>query len=248
MACVVPLMKKHPETARQVLSHLRVLFARVRAQNLRGDDPTEAVDAVLGPIHPRRRNQPMQSLPYSQVGEALQRVFDSGAHWSTKGVCLLMALTGTRQKEVRSALWEEIDLDQALWRIPATRTKEGRPHNVPLSRPVLDVLADSWVRTGGVGLVFPAATGRPISPGTLRKLLKSLGVLCVPHGFRASYRTWMSEHGVPEEVSELAIGHTHKNVPPGIDLLEQRRDVAEQWGHYCTKRTDPDQPGPPSRL
>ena len=60
-----------------------------------------------------------------------------------------------------------IDRDRALWRIPAGRTKEGRPHNVPLSGPALAVLADAWERTGGVGLVFPAATGRAISPATL---------------------------------------------------------------------------------
>ena len=71
-------------------------------------------------------------------------------------------------------------IDRALLRIPADRTKEGRPHNVPLSGPVLAVLADAWERTGGVGLVFPSATGRPISPATLRKLLRALGVGLAP--------------------------------------------------------------------
>ena len=55
----------------------------------------------------------------------------------------------------------------------------------------------------------------------------------------------MAEHGVPDEVAELALGHTHKKVPPGIDLLEQRRAVAEQWGNYLTGTTGPDQPSPP---
>ena len=245
MALLRRLAVEKPETARQVFSHLRQVFARAVAENLRGDDPTEAVAAALGPIHPRRRNRPMPALHHRQMREALQRVRDSGAHWATKAVFLLMTLTGTRQGEVRGARWEEIDRDRALWKIPANRTKEGRPHNVALSGPVLAVLADAWERTGGVGLVFPSATGQPISPATLRKLLRALGVDCTPHGLRATYRTWMAEHGVPDEVAELALGHTHKKVPPGIDLLEQRRAIAEQWGNYLTGNTGPDQPSPP---
>ena len=80
MECVVPLIREHPETARQVFSHLRVICKRAVAENLRGDDPTEAVAAALGPIHPRRRNRPMPALPPQQVAEALQRVRESGAH------------------------------------------------------------------------------------------------------------------------------------------------------------------------
>ena len=244
MECVVPPMRKHPEMARQVLSHLRVIFARAVAENLRGDDPTEAVAAALGPIHPRRRNRPMPALPYQQVAEALQRVRGSGAHWSTKGVCLTMGYAGTRQSEARGARWEEINRDEARWCIPGSRTKSGRSIIVPLSGPVLAVFDDAWERTSGVGLVFPSATGRPISPATLGKLLKSLGLSCTPHGFRASYRTFMSEHGIPDKVAELSLGHTYPSVPAGIDLLAQRRAAIEQWGQYLTENSGPDQPNP----
>ena len=93
--------------------------------------------------------------------------------------------------------------------------------------------------------MFPSRRGQPISNATLRKLLIALGVPCVPHGFRASVGTWMAEHGVPDEVAELSLGHTHKSVPPGIDLLAQRRAVLEQWG-ICNGGTGPDRPSPSS--
>ena len=169
MECLVPPMKEHPETGRQVQSHLRVIFGRVVAENLRGDDPTEAVAAALGPIHPRRRNRPMPALAYQQVAEALQRVRESDAHWATKGVCQMMVYTGTRQSETRGARWDEINRDEALLCLPGRRTKSGLPLVVPLSGPVLAVLDDAWERTGGVGLVFPSATGRPISPRHARQ-------------------------------------------------------------------------------
>ena len=161
----------------------------------------------------------MLALPYHQVPEALQRVRDSGAHPSTKGVFEMMVYTGARQGEVRGALCEEIDFDQATLTVPPDRTKSGRPFRIPLSKPVLAILRQAWERTGGVGWLFPAATGRPISNTTLRKLLKSLGVASLPHGFRSSMRTYMAEHGISDEVAELALGHTHKKVPSGIDLL-----------------------------
>ena len=232
MAIVQPLMLKHHEIGRQVLSHLRVIFARVKALNLRGDNPAEVVAAALPPSY--RRHQPMPSVPYNQVAEVLRIINASGAHWSTKAVSHMMGHTGARQKEIRGALWEEIDWDNATLNVPGNRTKSGRPQTIPLSGPVLALLDDAYQRTGGVGLVFPARAGRPISDGTLSKLFRAHHLVLVPHGFRSSRRTWEAEHGIAERVADLALGHTHKSVRPGVDLLEQRRAVMEQWSQYLT--------------
>ena len=237
MAIVQPLTLEHPEIGRQVLSHLREIFARVKALNLRGDNPAEVVAAALPPSY--RRHQPMPSVPYDQVAEVLRQIDASGAHWSTKAVCNMMAHTGARQKEIRGALWEEIDWDNATLNVPGNRTKSGKPHTIPLSGPVLALLDDAYQRTGGVGLVFPSRTGRPISNATLSKLFRAYKLPCVPHGFRSSRRTWEAEHGIPDRVAELALGHTHKSVRPGVDLLEQRRAVTEQWSQYLTSPTTP---------
>ena len=238
MAIVQPLMLEHPETGRQVLSHLIVIFARVKALNLRGDNPAEVVAAGLPPSY--RRHQPFPSVPYDQAAEVLRIINASGAHWSTKAVCNMMAHTGARQKEIRGALFEEIDWDNATLNVPGNRTKSGRPQTIPLSGPLLALLDDAYQRTGGVGLVFPSRTGRPISDGTLSKLFRAYKLPCVPHGFRSSRRTWEAENGIPDRVAELALGHTHKSVRPGIDLLEQRRAVMEQWSQYLTRPTTPD--------
>ena len=237
MAIVQPLMLKHPETGRQVLSHLRVIFARVKALNLRGDNPAEVVAAALPRSY--RRHQPSPSVPCDQVAEVLRQIDASGAHWSTKAVCHMMAHTGARQKEIRGARWEAIDWDNATLNVPGDRTKSGKPQIIPLSGPVLALFDDAYQRTGGVGLVFPSRTGRPISDGTLSKLFRAHHLVLVPYGFRSSRRTWEAEHGVPDRVAELALGHTHKSVRPGVDLLEQRRAVAEQWSQYLTSPTTP---------
>lgn len=69
----------------------------------------------------------------------------------------LLLLTGQRRQEVLDAKWSEIDLDKALWSLPASRTKNGTAHTVPLSQAVLEILA-SVPRFDGSELVFPANT------------------------------------------------------------------------------------------
>ena len=152
----------------------------------------------------------------------------------------MLAHTRTRQKEIRGALWEEIDWDNATLNVPGNRTKSGRPQTIRLSGPVLALLDDAYQRTGGVGLVFPSRTGRPISDGTLSKLFNAYHLFSEPHGFRSSRRTWEAKHGIADRVAEPALGHTHKSVRPGIDLLEQPRAVMEQWSQYLTSPTTPD--------
>ena len=44
-----------------------------------------------------------------------------------------LILTAARSGETIGARWDELDLDQAMWSIPATRMKSGRPHRVPLA-------------------------------------------------------------------------------------------------------------------
>jgi integrase len=52
----------------------------------------------------------------------------------------LLLLTGQRRGEVGDLRWDEIDFDHASATLPASRTKNNRPHEVPLSAPVLDIL------------------------------------------------------------------------------------------------------------
>jgi integrase len=53
----------------------------------------------------------------------------------------LSILTGQRRDEVAGMCWSELDLESALWKLPPSRTKNGKAYDVPLSRPALEVLA-----------------------------------------------------------------------------------------------------------
>ena len=115
-------------------------------------------------------------------------------------------LTAARSGEVRGAVWSELDLVEALWTVPAERMKSGREHRVPLSKPALTLL-----RTLPKGepddLVFPGMRG-PLSDMSLIAVLRRMNVDATAHGFRSSFRDWVSEYtNHMSEVAEMALAH-----------------------------------------
>jgi integrase len=82
--------------------------------------------------------------------------------------------------------------------------------------------------------LFPALKQQPISDMAMSSFMKREGYEARPHGFRATFRTWVEEQtDTPFEVKEAALGHT---VDAGVvgayqrsDRLEKRRKLMEQW-------------------
>lgn len=97
----------------------------------------EAIDGAL----PRIPEVPtrLRALPYLEGPHALDSVDASIATPSAKLALRFLILTAARPGEVRRATWIEIDVAEAVWRIPGERMKAGAEHRVPLSRAALDV-------------------------------------------------------------------------------------------------------------
>ncbi|WP_294532951.1 site-specific integrase [uncultured Rhodoblastus sp.] len=70
----------------------------------------------------------------------------------------VLILTGQRREEVGGMLWSELDLDVGIWRIGAARTKNARPHDVPLAVAAVSILK-GLIRREGRDLVFGAGDG-----------------------------------------------------------------------------------------
>ncbi len=70
-------------------------------------------------------------------------------------------LTATRTSETIGARWQEVDLHEAVWTIPAERIKAGKEHRVPLSKPALTILQKLAAARSGE-YVFPG--GKPDKP------------------------------------------------------------------------------------
>ena len=229
-----PIWNTKRETARRTRQRISAVMKAAIAAGYRSDNP--AADALTSAL-PRgggaRRNQ--RALPYVDVADALARVRASMAHTTTKLALEFLVLTAARSGEVRMMVWDEVDTAENLWIVPADRMKAGKEHCVPLSASALTILREAAeIRQNH--LVFPSATGRPMSDNTLSKLLRQLRIDAVPHGFRSSFRDWCGESAQPREVAEAALAHTIRNKAEAAyartDLLERRRTLMEAWSHY----------------
>lgn len=100
-----------------------------------------------------------------------------GGSPSTRAALKLIALLYTRPGELRLALWEEFDLERAIWTIPASRTKMRREHQKPLPPLAIDILTALKAETGSNYRAFPSpiARDKPISENTLNQALRRMG-------------------------------------------------------------------------
>lgn len=159
-----------------------------------------------------------------------------------------LILTATRTTEVLQAQWTEIDLEAAVWTIPAERMKARREHRVPLSDAVITIL-EALPRIDGNPHLFPGARhGRPLSNMALLQLMRGVGYGVdgnrgdyVPHGFRSSFRDWSGEvSSFPRDVAEMALAHVIENKVEAAyrrgDLFAKRRKMMREWADYVNKQ------------
>ena len=150
-------------------------------------------------------------------------------------------LTAARTSEAIAARWDEIDLNEKSWTVPADRMKAGRVHRVPLSTAAMAVLKE--VRGLDPVYVFPGLKGgKPISNMaflmTLRRMKRDD---LTAHGFRSTFRDWAAERtDFQNEVAEAALAHVISNQAEAAyrrgDLFEKRRALMEAWGVYGASR------------
>ncbi len=149
-------------------------------------------------------------------------------------------LTATRSGEVRGATWSEIDLQAAIWTIPAERMKAGREHRVPLSDAALAVLHSS-PQLGK--LIFPGQKHySALSDMSLTAVLRRMDRNDITvHGFRSTFRDWCAEsmaNSFPREVCEHALAHSLPDKVEAAyrrgDLLEKRVLLMQTWANYCS--------------
>jgi integrase len=154
----------------------------------------------------------------------------------------LAPLLFVRPGELRHAEWTEIDLDEAVWSIPAHKMKMKQAHIVPLCSQAIVILRDLHEYTGAGRYVFPSVRthARPMSENTVNAALRHAGYdkdTMTGHGFRAMARTILDEilHIRPDYI-EHQLAHAVRD-PNGRAYnrtahLEERRKMMQTWADY----------------
>ena len=236
MGVLIPHWTNKHETMRRVKQRISAVMRWSMAQGYRQDDPAGDALNIALPKRGKPR-QHLKALPYHEVSAALDEVDQSSSGLVTKLAFHFLVLTAARSGEVRGSTWDEIDLDNVTWTVPAERMKARREHRVPLSRRALEVLNEAEKLSGNTGLIFPSPTGRILPDSNLSKMLRRSGIESTAHGMRASFRQWAAERtNTPREVCELALAHVNSDAVEAAyqrsDLFDLRRKLMESWASF----------------
>jgi integrase len=163
----------------------------------------------------------------------------------------LLILTGQRREEVGGCLWSEIDTANAVWRIGAERTKNGLPHDVPLSESALAVL-EGLERREGRDLVFGSRVGAFQGWSNAKAALdgRIAATLGRPptapwrlHDIRRTVATQLADLGVLPHVVEAVLNHVsgHKAGVAGVynraTYAAEKRDALDLWAREVERLT-----------
>ncbi|MEQ1969770.1 integrase arm-type DNA-binding domain-containing protein, partial [Xenorhabdus nematophila] len=127
----------------------------------------------------------------------------------------MLILTGVRPGELRKAEWSEIDLDKAVWTIPAEKMKMRCTHVVPLSEQVINLLKQIQPISGNYQYVFPSRTDyrKHISDMAINTMIRRMGYSgrATGHGFRHTMSTILHDQDYNTEWVEKQLAHVDKN-------------------------------------
>jgi integrase len=165
--------------------------------------------------------------------------YDEIGDKQTRLALQFLAQPFVRTSELLGAEWGEIDLDNALWIIPAGRMKMRTEHVVPLTRQGLAILTELKEISGGSRYVFPGRNrDKPISNNTMLFALYRLGYKgkMTGHGFRAVASTILNEAGFKPDVIERQLAHCERNAVRGAynraEYLPERKRMIQHWADY----------------
>jgi integrase len=153
-----------------------------------------------------------------------------------------LVLTAVRSNTVRQATWDEVDLDECIWSIPAANTKTRKPHRVPLSDEAVSLIR-SLPKMVGSKLIFPSPRGKVISDMTMNQVIRRMredgevNLPAVPHGFRSTFKVWATEQtDYPSELTEICLMHKVGDAVyeayQRSDMFEKRRGVMQSWSDF----------------
>jgi integrase len=266
MQILQPIWATKPETAGRVRGHIESILDWAKVIGYRqGENPARwrgHLDHLLAARSKVRKVRHHPALPHAQIGEfmsALRSQEGTGAR-----ALELAILCAARSGEVRNARWgaNEFDIAERVWVVPADRMKGGREHRVPLSPATMAVI-ERMAGPRQNDWVFPGdREGKPLSDMALTEVIRRMnearaaaglprwidpkqnGADVVPHGFRSSFRDWVSERtSFPGSLAEAALTHVKGDKVEGAyargTMFEKRRRLMDAWAAACSRAEGP---------
>lgn len=245
-AALQPIWLEKKETARRTLQRICDVARWAVGEGLRDAElPRDVIRSALG-----RQKKKVRHFPAVPIEEA-PRVYGELKKKGTRAAEALrfQILTALRPGIGRAARWDEMDLENGLWSIPAERMKTDEPHVVPLPEGAIDILkivkAIPLPDEEGADFVFPSPmkpTKSAISDTSLKNVQSQSIKGFTLHGWRSTFEDWAAEHtNFEAAVIDAAMAHALENEVKAAYqrtlFLDQRLDLMQQWDDFLEGRT-----------
>jgi integrase len=230
--------KKTVTTATVAFQDLNMIYSWAISHGRANDNPAAGIR--LSDLLPKHETTNRARVEQADV-PALMKDIKSYESEKTRNAALLLAHTALRINELVQAQWQEFDLENAVWTVPAIRMKKGREHMVPLTAPVLSILRDLKAQNGHSTFVFPGQGPKHpyLSEKTVLGALGRLGYegIMTQHGFRGVCSTYLNEtlkypaHVIDTQLSHK-VGSKTSNAYNKAQYLDERRAMMADYSNW----------------
>jgi len=247
LSILKPIWSSKHETASRVRQRLERIFSYCIASNFM-DRPNPAslkdnLEFLLPKVSKSLSVQHLRSLDYQGLPFLIPKLINP--HTTPSLALALLITTACRTNEVIGSTWNEINLKDKVWVIPAHRMKMRQEHTVPLNDLALRVLNLIEKNNASPFIFLNAKKTTHICNNTMRYfLMKNLPDYfkdTVPHGFRSSFRNWAEEnHNYSRRAVELCLAHANENKVEKAylrsNLLSKRIEIMNEWNKFLTSK------------
>ena len=247
LSILKPIWSSKHETASRVRQRLERIFSYCIASDFM-DRPNPAslkdnLEFLLPKVSKSLSVQHLRSLDYQGLPFLIPKLINP--HTTPSLALALLITTACRTNEVIGSTWNEINLKDKVWVIPAHRMKMRQEHTVPLNDLALRVLNLIEKNNASPFIFLNTKKTTHICNNTMRYfLMKNLPDYfkdTVPHGFRSSFRNWAEEnHNYSRRAVELCLAHANKNKVEKAylrsNLLSKRIEIMNKWNKFLTSK------------
>lgn len=226
-----------PVMANRVLAAIRKFFNWCISRGLLEVSP------CAGAGTPTREKARHRTLSDDELKAVLTAAKEIGHPFGS--IVQMLALTAQRRDEVGRLTWDQLDPEQAIWVMPPEHAKNGKPHIVHLSQPVLDLI-QSTPRLGE--LVF-SGDGTTLFQGFSKskaRLDRLSGVSdWTLHDLRRTVVSGMARLGIAPHVADKILNHQSGTIS-GVAAVYQRHEFLNErgealivWGSFVASLEQP---------
>lgn len=223
------------DMAKRAVRQIGAIFTLAKDKGLYDrTPPTDGIEKRLT----KRKSEHFARLDFHELPRLLDDIEHSSCEPLTKLAFMFVCLTAVRTKELRFMQWQEVDFDNALWRIPADKMKMRKPHIVPLAPQTIAILRQ--IQAMGLSdtyVFFNPKSKAPVSENILTQALGNLGYKgrMTGHGFRGIASTKLHELQYNHQAIETQLAHSKADKVSlaynGAMYLDYRIQMMNDWAN-----------------